>query len=62
MTARDDSTPSFWKVLGWWERRRLSYNLFVIALAIPVACLTILVVYLLPPRGDGDLGDPLLAV
>ena len=62
MTVRDGTAASFWEVIGWWEARRLSYNLFVLALALAAVSLTILVISHLPPQGVGDLGDPLLAV
>jgi hypothetical protein len=61
MTVRDQNRRSFWAILWWWERRRLSYNLFLATIAIP-AFLLLIVLVLLLPSGDGDLGDPLLAV
>jgi hypothetical protein len=62
MTVRSETGSSFWAVLGWWERRRLSYNLFLATLAIPAFLLLIALVLLLPYQGDGDLGDPFLAI
>lgn len=35
MVTRPTPIDSLWSVIGWWERRRIPYNLFLAALGIP---------------------------
>jgi hypothetical protein len=35
MVFRSQEAHSIWRVIGWWELRRLSYNLFLAAVGIP---------------------------
>lgn len=35
MTRRPEADRSFWSMVAWWERRRIGYNLFLVAVGIP---------------------------
>ena len=35
MVSRTGEVTSLWSVIGWWERRRPSYNLFLAAVGVP---------------------------
>ncbi|MFN8653741.1 MAG: hypothetical protein U0133_17680 [Gemmatimonadales bacterium] len=55
-------TPrSFWSVVGWWERRRLFYNVAV-GLAGLVTTATALLLNVLTPGTPGPTGPPLMLI
>ena len=35
MVTRPTPADSLWSIIGWWERRRIPYNLFLAAVGIP---------------------------
>jgi cytochrome bd-type quinol oxidase subunit 1 len=35
MVTRPTPADSLWSIIGWWERRRVPYNLFLAAMGIP---------------------------
>jgi len=35
MVTRSTPIDSVWGIIGWWERRRVPYNLFLVAVGLP---------------------------
>ena len=35
MVTRPTPADSLWSIIGWWERRRVPYNLFLAAVGVP---------------------------